>query len=103
MTNRLVVTTARAFPTLKRRAGAITLIMAGAGLFGQTIWVVGAKPAELIGGVSGMLDLLRRATPPDFSSLPEMARPVIETVDIAIFGTVTGVVLALPLAAPELR
>lgn len=76
-------------------------VLIGAGLlavFAQALWVVDARPEELITGVNGMLDMLRRASPPDFSQLPAMLFPALETVDIAIVGTVAGVVMALPLA-----
>ncbi len=103
MTDRLSVANAPTFPTPMRCAGVVASILAGAAVFGQALWVVRAEPAELIGGVRGMVDLLGRATPPDFSSLPEMAWPVVETVDIAIFGTVMGVAMALPLAVLAAR
>jgi phosphonate transport system permease protein len=45
-----------------------------------------------------MVDIIRRATPPDFSNINLVWWPTLETVDIAIFGTLGGVVLALPLA-----
>jgi phosphonate transport system permease protein len=64
----------------------------------QTLVVVQARPRDLITGVHGMADIIRRAMPPDFSRLPDMLWPALETVDIAIFGTVAGVCMALPLA-----
>jgi phosphonate transport system permease protein len=60
--------------------------------------VVQARPQDLITGFHGMVDIIRRATPPDFSRLPDVAWPTLETVDIAIFGTIGGVMMALPLA-----
>ena len=45
-----------------------------------------------------MADIIRRATPPDFSKLHDALWPALETVDIAIFGTLAGVILAVPLA-----
>ena len=64
----------------------------------QATIVVHARPQDLITGAHGMADILRRAWPPDFSKLPDMLWPALETVDIALFGTVAGVILALPLA-----
>ncbi|HEY2620592.1 MAG TPA: phosphonate ABC transporter, permease protein PhnE [Acetobacteraceae bacterium] len=64
----------------------------------QSLIVVQARPQDLITGFHGMVDIIRRATPPDFSRLPDVAWPTLETVDIAIFGTIGGVVMALPLA-----
>lgn len=60
--------------------------------------VVGARPQELLTGVSGMADILARSMPPDFSELPKQLWPAFETVDIAVFGTVFGVAFAFPLA-----
>lgn len=60
--------------------------------------VVGARPQELLTGISGMADILARSLPPDFSELPKQLWPAFETVDIAVFGTVFGVAFAFPLA-----
>lgn len=64
----------------------------------QAMIVVQARPQDLITGAKGMADIIRRATPPDFAKIGTIWWPVLETVDIAIFGTVGGVILALPLA-----
>jgi len=67
-------------------------------LLGQAALVVHARPQDLVTGAAGMADFLSRAFPPDFSKLREVAWPALETVDIALFGTTAGVLLALPLA-----
>ena len=67
-------------------------------LAGQALIVVQAQPAALITGVQGMVNLIARAVPPNFSSFPQQVWPILETVDIALFGTFFGVFLALPLA-----
>ena len=64
----------------------------------QSAIVVQARPQDLITGVFGMVDIIRRATPPDFANINLVWWPTLETIDIAIFGTLGGVVLALPLA-----
>ena len=64
----------------------------------QSLIVVEARPQDLITGVHGMADIIRRAMPPDFTKLPDALWPALETVDIAIFGTFSGVILAIPLA-----
>ena len=64
----------------------------------QSLIVVEARPQDLVTGARGMADIIRRATPPDFSKLHDVLWPALETVDIAIFGTVAGVIMALPLA-----
>src|ERR1700722_4526003 len=74
------------------------LTLLAIGIVVQTFIVVEARPSDLITGVHGMADLIRRAVPPDFSKLPSTIWPTIQTVDIALFGTMVGVVLALPLA-----
>jgi phosphonate transport system permease protein len=64
----------------------------------QAALVVQARPQDLITGIHGMADIIRRAIPPDISTLPGLLWPALETVDIGLFGTVAGVLLALPLA-----
>ena len=64
----------------------------------QSLIVVQARPQDLVTGFFGMVDIIRRATPPDFSKLPDVAWPTLETIDIALFGTLAGVAIALPLA-----
>ena len=64
----------------------------------QSALVVHARPQDLITGAYGMADIIRRAMPPDFTQLQLVWWPALETVDIAIFGTLGGVILALPLA-----
>jgi phosphonate transport system permease protein len=74
------------------------LTLLGIAVVVQSLIVVEARPSDLITGIHGMADLIRRAVPPDFSKLPSMIWPTIQTVDIALFGTMVGIVLALPLA-----
>ena len=64
----------------------------------QSAIVVQARPQDLITGVFGMVDIIRRAMPPDFANINLVWWPTLETIDIAIFGTLGGVVLAVPLA-----
>jgi phosphonate transport system permease protein len=64
----------------------------------QSLIVVQARPQDLVTGFFGMVGIIRRATPPDFSKLPDVAWPTLETIDIALFGTLAGVAMALPLA-----
>ena len=79
------------------------ILLVGIGLFGQSLWVIDARLSELITGVHGMADILTRASPPDFSSLPDIAWPALETLDIALFGTVCGVIMAIPFAVLAAR
>jgi len=64
----------------------------------QSAIVVQARPQDLITGAKGMADIIRRAIPPDFAEIGKIWWPTLETVDIAIFGTIGGVIMALPLA-----
>jgi phosphonate transport system permease protein len=64
----------------------------------QSALVVHARPQDLITGAYGMADIIRRAIPPDFGEIGKIWWPTLETVDIAIFGTIGGVVMAVPLA-----
>lgn len=85
---------APSFGFLKTIAIAIIVLV----LAGQALVVVQAQPAALITGVQGMANLIARSVPPNFSSFPQQVWPILETVDIALFGTFFGVFLALPLA-----
>jgi phosphonate transport system permease protein len=64
----------------------------------QAAIVVHARPRELITGAYGMADIIRRAMPPDFGKIDMVWWPALETIDLAIFGTLGGVIMALPLA-----
>jgi phosphonate transport system permease protein len=76
----------------------IVLILIGLLVLVQSTMVVHARPQDLITGVHGMADIIRRAMPPDFSKLGDELWPTLETIDIAIFGTLAGVIMALPLS-----
>ena len=54
-------------------------------------------------GVHGMADIIRRASPPDVSNFDIIVWPTVETIDIALFGTVCGVFLAVPFAVMAAR
>ena len=69
----------------------------------QSAIVVQARPQDLVTGAYGMYDIIRRSMPPDFSQFGHELIPALETVDIGIFGTVAGVILALPLAVLAAR
>ncbi len=81
-------------------ASAIRCVIAllGLAIVVQAFIVVQARPQDLVTGIHGMADLIRRAMPPDFSQLPSTLWPTLQTVDIALFGTLVGIIIALPLA-----
>ena len=80
------------------KAARFLLILLGLAVVIQSTWVVHARPQDLITGAAGMADIIRRAMPPDFSKFPDEIWPTLETIDIAIFGTLAGVIMAAPLA-----
>jgi phosphonate transport system permease protein len=84
----------RIFHVAKRVGIALILLL----IIGQALIVVEARPQDLITGAHGMADIIRRAMPPDFQKFGSELWPALETIDIAIFGTVAGVILAVPLA-----
>ena len=73
-------------------------LLLGLAIIVQSLIVVEARPQDLVTGIHGMADLLRRSFPPDFSKLRDSLWPALETIDIALFGTCAGVVMALPMA-----
>ena len=82
----------------RRAAFRCMLALLGIAIVVQALIVVEARPQDLITGVHGMADLIWRAMPPDFSQLRAVVWPTLQTVDIALFGTLVGIVVALPLA-----
>ena len=76
----------------------LVLVLALLAIVIQAAIVVRARPQDLITGAYGMADIIRRAMPPDFSKIDMVWWPALETIDLGIFGTVGGVIMALPLA-----
>ena len=58
---------------------------------------------ELVRGVPAIVDYLGRMFPPDWAYTPAIIGPTIETIQIAIWGTVLGVLLAIPLGLMAAR
>jgi phosphonate transport system permease protein len=58
---------------------------------------VGLSVAELVRGLPWVFDLVSRMLPPNWGFLERLARPVVETVQIAVWGTLLAVLMALPL------
>jgi len=86
-------------PLPQRRSGFTLLaVLLGLAALAQALYVVQARPQDLVTGAHGMADILSRAMPPDFREFVPNLWPVLETVDLAIFGTVFGVLLAFPLS-----
>ena len=53
---------------------------------------------ELVTGIPALGDFLSRAWPPSFERFGSLSRALIETFQMAIIGTLVGVILSLPLA-----
>ncbi|ARU90645.1 phosphonate ABC transporter, permease protein PhnE [Pseudomonas sp. M30-35] len=53
---------------------------------------------ELAAGLPQIGDFLSRSMPPDLDILPRLVGPAVETLQIAIWGTLLGVIFAVPLA-----
>ncbi|RDU96181.1 phosphonate ABC transporter, permease protein PhnE [Trinickia dinghuensis] len=90
-------------PVAGRTPLARQLMMIGAALvlvalFAQAWVVVQARPQDLVTGAHGMADIISRSLPPAFDQFKPTLMPVLETIDLAIFGTVVGVLLAFPLS-----
>lgn len=88
---------------MNRRLLVSLIVLVALLVFAQSLWVVEARFQDLVTGVHGMADIIRRASPPDFSNLDIIVWPTVETIDIALFGTVCGIVLAVPFAVMAAR
>lgn len=64
----------------------------------QALAVTHVRPSELVTGVHGLLDILRRSLPPRAPDWSTDLRALQETFDIALVGTIVAAILALPLA-----
>lgn len=64
----------------------------------QALSVTHARPGELVSGVRGLLDILRRSFPPHVPAWSTDLFALLETFDIALVGTIAAAIVALPLA-----
>jgi phosphonate transport system permease protein len=80
-----------------RSALRLMLALALVAIVVQAAIVVRARPQDLITGAYGMADIIRRAMPPDFGKIDMVWWPALETIDLGIFGTLGGIIMALPL------
>jgi len=75
-------------------------------LAAMTVWSahgIGFSLTEILCNVAGGTRLIEESWPPDFGFLPRLAEPMLETVFIAIIGTVVGGILAIPVAVLAAR
>lgn len=68
------------------------------GLFLWSAWATEVSVTRMVDGVPFMMDFLRRMVPPDPSVLANAVRGAIQTLQIAVVGTVISALLALPLS-----
>lgn len=64
---------------------------------------IGFSLSELLCNIRAGERLLRESWPPDFSFLPQLIGPFMETINIAIIGTVVGGILAIPMSVLAAR
>lgn len=88
----------QAIPTPPRaqRLLALSTVAAFLALFGVSVWQTGFSLADLARGAGDFVSFFGRLVP-DWSFLPELWAPLLETVQIAYLGTLFGTLLALPL------
>jgi phosphonate transport system permease protein len=96
--NRRALGPARGWGGPLGQAARIVMVLVALLIIVQSLIVVQARPQDLVTGIHGMADILRRAMPPDFARFDAELWPALETIDIALFGTIAGVAMALPLA-----
>ena len=58
---------------------------------------IGFSITELIRGLPWVFDLVTRMLPPNWAFFERLVKPVVETIQIALWGTLLAVLLALPL------
>ena len=90
----------------ERLRGAITV--GGGILVAIVILYVSARDTDLslgefVRGLPAIAGYLARMFPPDWAFTPRIVQPTIETIEIAIWGTVLGILLAIPLGLMAAR
>lgn len=65
-------------------------------LLGWSAAHLGLSPRELVKGAPWIWDLLSRMLPPNWAFFDKLVRPAVETILIALWGTLLAVLLALP-------
>jgi phosphonate transport system permease protein len=74
--------------------GAVVVVV----VLAQALHVTHFHPGEVLTGVGGIYDILRRGTPPDLSDLQPALGAALETFDVALLGTVLAMLVSVPLA-----
>lgn len=84
--------------TAARLISAIASTIALIALLAQACVVVKVRPQDLITGAHGMAEIISRALPPASDQFRATLQPMLETIDLALLGTVGAIVFAFPLA-----
>ncbi len=82
------------------------ILGAGGFLAFMTLWSatgIGFSLSELVCNLGSGSRLLQESWPPDFSFLPRLLGPFMETINIAIIGTVVGGIFSIPIAVLAAR
>ena len=82
------------------------ILGAGGFLVVMSVWSaygIGFSLSELFCNLSSGSRLLQESWPPDFAFLPRLIDPFMETINIAIIGTVVGGILSVPIAVLAAR
>jgi phosphonate transport system permease protein len=81
-----------------RRWVAVTAVLAG-----LAAWYLKLAPGRIAQGIGNLVPLLRDALPPQWSLMRVAGVALVETLSIALLGTVFGFLLALPLGVAGAR
>ena len=77
------------------RFGTVVALAAAALIF--SAHYLGLSLTELVRGLPWIGDLVARMFPPNWAFLRQLVRPVLETIQVAVWGTLLAAILALPL------
>jgi len=80
-----------------------TLGLGVLGVFVWSAWATEVSASRVMEGLPFMLDFIRRMVPPDLSVMGHALRGAIQTLEIAVVGTLTAAVLALPMGFAAAR
>ncbi|MBM3950058.1 MAG: phosphonate ABC transporter, permease protein PhnE [Rhodospirillales bacterium] len=85
-----------------------TVTVGGGVLVALVVLYVSARDTDLslgefVRGLPAIASYVGRMFPPDWAFTPRIVQPTIETIEIAIWGTVLGIVLAIPLGLMAAR
>jgi len=80
-----------------------TLGLGVLGAFVWSAWATEVSASRVVEGLPFMLDFIRRMVPPDLSVMGHALHGAIQTLEIAVVGTLTAAVLALPMGFAAAR